>query len=183
MIDTNIWPYFIAVLAVLTSIAWVEDIKKFSFTFLVGNLLILLTIITVSVYCIWLMIDKGMGPPVPAYNPDGFWATVGFAIYSYEEIGIVMPVLAKAENPESFNKVLVYAIATLSVIFVTFGEIAVLAFGSDLNEPFITQMLPAGNMGVSMIKILFTFNLICSYPITINPTNTIIESYMLGSEY
>ena len=34
-----------------------------------------------------------------------------------------------------------------------------------------------------MIKILFTLNLICSYPITINPTNTIIESYMLGSEY
>ena len=39
-------------------------------------------------------------------------------------------------------------------------------------------MLPAGNLGVSLIKVLFTMNLICSYPITINPTNTILESYL-----
>ena len=39
-------------------------------------------------------------------------------------------------------------------------------------------MLPAGNFGVSLIKILFTLNLICSYPITVNPTNTILESYL-----
>ena len=136
--DSPVWPYFTGALAVLTPIAWVEDIKKFSFTFLVGNLLILSTIVTVSSYCLWLMSEEGTGPPVPAYNPSGFWATVGFAIYSYEGIGIVMPVLAKAKEPESFTRCLVYAIATLSLLFVTFGEIAVFAFGSNLTEPFIT---------------------------------------------
>ena len=106
---------------------------------MIGNLLILTTLITVSGYCVWLMVDQGgMGPPVPAYNPGGFWATVGFAIYSYEGIGIVMPVLAKAQDPSSFIKILFYAIATLSVLFIFFGEITVLTFGSDLNEPFIT---------------------------------------------
>ena len=75
---------------------------------------------------------------MPAYNPAGFWATVGFAIYSYEGIGIVMPVLAKAREPENFTRILVYAIATLSILFVCFGEITVLAFGSNLNEPFVT---------------------------------------------
>ena len=53
--ETDIWPYFVAVVVVLTLIAWVEDIKKFSATFLVGNLLILSTVITVSVYCFWLL--------------------------------------------------------------------------------------------------------------------------------
>ena len=89
-----------------------------------------------------------------------------------------MPVLSKAKDPESFTRILVYAIATLSILFVTFGEITVLAFGSNLTQPFVTEMLPAGNVGVSMIKILFTLNLICSYPITVNPTNTILESYI-----
>ena len=138
-IETPQWPYFVAVLAVLTPIAWVEDIKKFSFTFLVGNLLSLTTIISVSMYCIWLMVaQNGFGPSIPAYNPGGFWATVGFAIYSYEGIGIVMPVLAKAQKPESFIRVLIYAIFTLAVIFILFGEITALTFGSNLNEPFIT---------------------------------------------
>ena len=122
-----------------------------------------------------------MGPPVPAVDMTGFWATVGFAIYSFEGIGIVMPVLAKAKEPEKFNRTLVYAIATLSLLFVAFGEVTVLAFGESLDEPFITQMLPAHSIGVSLIKVLFTLNLVASYPITINPTNTIIESYIFGN--
>ena len=99
-LESPVWPYLLGVLSVLTPIAWVEDIKKFSFTFLVGNLLILSTIVTVSLYCVWLMLEQGgAGPPVPAYSANGFWATVGFAIYSYEGIGIVMPVLSKAREP------------------------------------------------------------------------------------
>ena len=112
------------------------------------------------------------------YNPMGFWATVGFAIYSYEGIGIVMPVLAKARKPEEFNKSLVAAIVTLCALYVFFGELTSLTYGSNLTEPFITEMLPPKNWIVCAIKVAFTGNLICSYPITIKPTNDIIESYL-----
>ena len=39
-------------------------------------------------------------------------------------------------------------------------------------------MLPGHNWGVSIIKIAYTGNLICSYPITVKPTNEILESYV-----
>ena len=94
---------------------------------------------TVSCYCVWLMLvrnSEGADPieypipePVPAFIPAGFWATVGFAIYSYEGIGIVMPILAKSERPDKFITCLMCAIATLSILFVVFGEITVFAFG------------------------------------------------------
>lgn len=93
-----------------------------------------------------------------------------------------MPVLAKAREPEEFTKCLISAVATLTILFIFFGEITVLAFGSNLDQPFITEMLPANNPGVSLIKVLFTLNLICSYPITVNPTNTILESYLFRSD-
>ena len=48
-------PYLITICDILTLISWVEDIKKFSATFLIGNLLIFGTVITVSCYCIWLV--------------------------------------------------------------------------------------------------------------------------------
>ena len=173
------WPYFIFSVVTLTLIAWVEDIKKFSATFLVGNLLIFATVVTVSIYCFWLISEQGgPAPGLLAYNPDGFWVTVGFAIYSYEGIGIVMPVLSKAKEPESFNKSLFAAIATLACIFIFFGELTAFAFGANLTEPFITEMLPPKNWIVSLIKVAYTVNLICSYPITIKPTNEIIESYL-----
>ena len=77
---------------------------------------------------------------------------------------------------------LVYAILTLAVIFIIFGLLTYSTFGSDLDEPFITEMLPASNLGVELIKVLFCLNLVFSYPITINPTNSILESYVFGGD-
>ena len=138
-VETDTWPYMVFAIIILTFMAWIEDIKKFNITFLIGNLLIFTTIAFVSVYCIILLQDQGgPGPGIVAYNPSGFWATVGFAIYSYEGIGIVMPVLATAKEPEKFISCLVAAIATLCFLFIFFGELTSLAFGQDLTEPFIT---------------------------------------------
>ena len=177
-LETGIWIYAFFAIIVLTLLAWVEDIKKFSMTFLFGNLLILSTVIAVSIYCCQQLYEDGHGPDIVPYNPMGFWATVGFAIYSYEGIGIVMPILAKAREPEKFNKSLVAAIATLCLLYVGFGELTSWTYGSNLTEPFITEMLPAKSVIVCVIKVLFVGNLICSYPITIKPTNDIIESYL-----
>lgn len=178
-LQTSVWPYALLSVVSLTLIAWVEDIKKFSVTFLVGSFLIFLTVIIDSIYCFWLLHDQGgPGPNITAYNAEGFWATVGFAIYSYEGIGIVMPVLAKAREPEKFSKSLIAAMATLCVVFIFFGELTAIAFGETLTEPYVTEMLPANNWIVTLVKLAVTVNLVCSYPITIKPTNEIIESYM-----
>ena len=89
-----------------------------------------------------------------------------------------MPVMVKAKEPESFNNCLIAAIATLCLIYIFFGELTALTWGDTLTEPYLTEMLPAKNVFVSVIKVIYTVNLVCSYPITIKPTNEIIESYL-----
>lgn len=98
-------------------------------TFLIGNLLIVATVITVCFYCLWLVGIQGPGPGLVAFDKTGVWATIGFAIYSYEGIGIVMPVMAKAAKPEVFSKCLAAAIVTLCVIYIAFGELTAFTFG------------------------------------------------------
>ena len=93
---------------------------------------------------------------------------------------MVMPIMQTCEKPEMFMTCLVWAILSLTAIFIFFGELTSLTFGSGLNEPYITEMLPADNIGIIIIKVLYIGNLVCSYPITINPTNSILESYMFG---
>ena len=93
-IETYCFPYLILVLVVLSPVAWVNNIAKFAFTYMLGNLLILLTVVTVSVYCISKIIENNsFGPNLTSYNQDGFWIMVGFAIYAYEGIGVVMPIM------------------------------------------------------------------------------------------
>ena len=43
-------------------------------------------------------------------------------------------------------------------------------------------MLPEDDFAIELIKVLFCFNLFFSYPITINPTNSILESYVFGGD-
>ena len=93
-----------------------------------------------------------------------------------------MPIMQASAEPDKFMKCLVAAIATLSVIYLMFGLLTYITFGSDLDEPFITEMLPADNLWIEIIKVLFCFNLVFSYPITINPTNTILEGYIFGGD-
>ena len=75
---------------------------------------------------------------------------------------------------------LTYAIITLIIIFIAFSELCYMTWGSNLTEPYVTQMLPKDQLGVILIKFLFSLNLICSYPIMIYPANLSIESWFCG---
>ena len=53
------------------------------------------------------------------------------SIYSFEGIGIVMPVMNSSESPETFKTTLTAAIATLTVIYILFGSLGYLAWGQS----------------------------------------------------
>lgn len=176
--NTNPWIYGGVVIAVFTPISWVRDIAKFSFTFLLGNFLIAFSIIFVTVYClVYMKQEGGVGPDIEFINEASYLSTLGMSVYCYEGIGIVMPVMATCEDPSSFKRVLVMAIVTLTIIYIAFGEIGYLTWGSEMDKPLVTEMLPADNFAVAATKLLYSLNLVCSYPIVINPTNTILESW------
>ena len=65
--------------------------------------MILITVVTVSIFCILELIEvKEIGPNVHPYNANGFWIMVGFSIYTYEGIGVVMPVMQASAEPGKF---------------------------------------------------------------------------------
>lgn len=49
-----------------------------------------------------------------------------------------------------------------------------------MDSPLITEMLPPADKVVVITKLLFIVNLICSYALTIYPTNQIIEGWIFG---
>ena len=115
-----------------------------------------------------------------SFISDGYLNTLGFTIYCYEGIGIVMPVLATTENPERFKSMLIYAFITLTVIFIVFAEMCYISWGSTLDEAIVTQMLPRDNVAVILIKFLFSLNLVFSYSIVIYPANLSVETLFCG---
>lgn len=69
------------------------------------------------------------------------------------------------------------AITSLTVLYLFFGLVCYLSFGKTV-DPIITEMLPKESMITICIKVAFCLNLIFGYSICVNPTNTIIESWI-----
>lgn len=145
---------------------------------MLGNLLILMAILYVSVYCGMVLVrNDGLANDIVFINKNEYLGALGMSIYCFEGIGIVMPVMHSSESPESFKASLICAIATLTIIYIFFGSLGYLTWGQSPIEPYSTDMLPASNIAVIVMKFLFSFNLIFSYSITIQPANQILGNW------
>ena len=131
--------YALAVTVVYSMLSWVRNLARFSFTFIVGNLLIVVAVIYVTIYAGQVLKEQGgHGPNIMFMNDAGVINTLGFSIYCYEGIGIVMPVMATSAEPEKFKAMLSYAFLTLITIFVAFMCFTYVVWGSNLTEPIVT---------------------------------------------
>jgi solute carrier family 36 (proton-coupled amino acid transporter) len=63
-------------------------------------------------------------------NEDAMFAALGFAIYAFEGIGIIMPCMQACDCPERFDYIYAAGIATMTTIFLFYGTIMYLAFGN-----------------------------------------------------
>ena len=175
-IDSNHWIYASALIIILTPIAWVRNIAKFAFTYLIGILLILWGVLVVTGYAFGTLAkNEQIGPKIEAINTDGYLTTLGMVVYCYEGIGMLMPITHASESPEKVTSCLIAAIITLTSVFIGFSNLCYLAWGADLTRPIVTEMLPSDSKFVIATKLLFCGNLLCTYAIVINPTNKILE--------
>ena len=140
--DSKVVFYAIAIVICYTLLSWVRNLAKFSFTFMIGVFLILSCVTYVSVYSAQVLGKATEPAPGIEFISAGCVGTLGFTIYMYEGIGIVMPIMASTEQPEKFKKVLVYAYISLMLFYVAFAELTYFAWGTDM-QPYVTQMLPS----------------------------------------
>ena len=125
------------VVALLTMMAWVRNIAKFSFIFLFANTLIFCAIIIIITYSSVKIHADGISPDVVPLNTKGMWSMVGFSIYTYEGIGILMPVMQACDCPEQFESLVFKALASLTFFYVILGTIGYLAYG-QMREQMVT---------------------------------------------
>ena len=115
----------------MTAISWVRDITKFSFTFLVGCLMLGITWLTVTFYTVSQLKEQGgITPNITPINKN-FPLMISFSIYSFEGIGIVMPIMQTTAVPDQFSKIMVAVIATLITLYLVFSMLTVLTFGDQ----------------------------------------------------
>ena len=93
-----------------------------------------------------------------------------------------MPVQDIAANPETFPRIMIAVITTVCIMYISFGYFTTAAWGADQKTPLITEKLQhetfAPDWIGNIVKILFCFNLVFSFPLVLYPSIMIFENYL-----
>ena len=110
----------------------VRKIEKFAVTHIFADALILITTIVILVYASLQLKDNGWGKGIYALNTATWLDMIGSAVYSYEGIGVVLPLLEVTAKPEIYNKILLYVLLTVMILYVSFGQYCLFIYGDLL---------------------------------------------------
>ena len=74
-------------------------------------------------------------------------------------------------------------VSLIACLYIGFGEFTMIAWGNNdkFDLPLITSSLPYKSVVTYILKILFSVNLLFSYPLVIHPANLVVESWLFGS--
>lgn len=113
----------------------VRNITHFAFTYFIGNVLIALSVVTICIYSIHHLITSGHGENIMMINTDHgdkIFSTIGYTIYIFEGIGLVMPIMQACETPEQFDVIFKKAVTTIFFLILANGVINYVAFGDKV---------------------------------------------------
>jgi len=176
----NKWWFGFMCFCIYVPLVFVRKIEKFAITHLFGDVMIIIALLSIASYAGVRVKNEGWnGNELKPINYALFPDAIGFAVYTFEGIGVILPI-KEITSVKNYYQLLCYVCFFITFIYVTFSEFLVFTYGTDLTTPLITDQLPADSPVVWVIKILFSFNLIFSYPLVIFPANMVIESYLFA---
>lgn len=110
-----------------------------------------------------------------------FFYGLGVAVYSFEGIGMILPLELEAKYKYKFGKVLALCMAFISLLYGAFGILGYMAFGEETKD-IITANLGAGLIS-TLVQLGLCVNLFITFPLMMNPVYEVVERRLCDSRY
>jgi len=179
--DAYKWVYAPICFAILFPMVMVRKIQTFSKFHLFGDIMIFLTVFTCMGYATASVVNNGwLDKDLPLFNSQLWPNSIGFAIYSFEGIGVILPIQDITADKENYFTIVCYTGVAITAVYMIFAEFCLFAWYNRFTDehPLITDYLPSDSVYCWIVKLLFAFQLIISYTLVIYPANMIVESYL-----
>ena len=179
MVAPSTLAIMLVVCSCLTPLGWIRRIGKMKVVNLIGNTVIIISILSVAAIAIVKLWRDGVSKDVVVFAPPSrVLIFAGTSVYAFEGIALMIPIREGMEKPEYFPHMLV-GMMLFFVLFLTgFGILGYFAWGNDV-KPVALNELP-GNIGVA-IQLFYILAIFCGYPLAIFPTFAVLESRLFSS--
>ncbi|KAI2633833.1 transmembrane amino acid transporter protein-domain-containing protein [Xylaria nigripes] len=151
-----------------------RDIGKLGFTALIADVFIIIGLAYLFYYDVLTLSTEGLSDII-LFNQRDWTLFIGTAIFTFEGIGLIIPIQESMRNPAQFPKVMFNVMILMSVIFITMGAVSYAAYGSK-TETVVLLNLPQDNKFVNGVQLLYSLAILLSTPLQIFPAIKITEN-------
>ncbi|KAK2032123.1 transmembrane amino acid transporter [Colletotrichum zoysiae] len=151
-----------------------RDIEKLSFTALIADAFILLGLAYLLYYDILTLSTNGLSDII-LFNRNDWTLFIGTAIFTFEGIGLIIPIQESMKNPKKFPGVMLAVMIIISVVFIGMGAISYAAYGSK-TETVVLLNMPQDNKMVNSVQFLYSIAIMLSIPLQLFPAIKITEN-------
>ncbi|KAK1829674.1 transmembrane amino acid transporter protein-domain-containing protein [Podospora conica] len=151
-----------------------RDIGKLGFTALIADAFILIGLAYLFYYDIFTLSTQGLSDII-YFNKDDWTLFIGTAIFTFEGIGLIIPIQESMRHPEKFPKVMGLVMVIITTLFVVMGAVSYAAYGSK-TETVVLLNLPQDDKMVNGVQFLYSIAIMLSTPLQIFPAIRITEN-------
>jgi len=161
-------------LIIFLPMALIRNLAKLSTTALVADVFILAGLIYIFGSEFGFIAQRGIAK-VELFNPKDFPLLIGTAAFSFEGIGLIIPITDSMREPHKFPMVLSGVMVFLLILFGGAGALSYLTFGSDINT-VVLKNLDSSSRLTQAVQFLYSLAILLSVPLQLFPAVRIMEN-------
>lgn len=154
----------------------INNIQKLA---LVADVFIVLGLVYLYYYDIYTIASQHGIADIKNFNSNDWTLFIGTAIFTFEGIGLIIPIQTGMKNPKKFPNVLAGVMVIITVVFVSMGALSYAAYGSKTKTVVILNM-PQDNKFVNGVQFIYSLAILLSTPLQIYPAIEITSQQLFS---
>jgi proton-coupled amino acid transporter len=164
----------LAQIAIYIPLAFIRKIQKLSVFALIADAFILIGLLYLYYYDFLTLALQGVGKVEWGINTALFPMFIGTAVFTFEGVGLIIPIADSMKEPKKFPKVLSWTMLFVATLFISIGFLSYLVFGQEVKTVILLN-LPSTPV-VNSIQGLYATAICLSIPLQLFPAIRIIET-------
>jgi proton-coupled amino acid transporter len=165
--------------AIIVPLAFIRNISKLGPAALLADVFILIGLVYIYQYDISFIASHGIHRSVELFNPNGYTLTLGASIFTFEGIGLILPIQSSMKKPHHFEPLLGVVMVLITLVYISVGALCYSTFGSDTQIEVINNF-PQDSKLVNAVQFMYALAVLVGNPVQLFPAIRIIEAKIFG---
>lgn len=161
-------------LVIFLPLSLIRDISKLGLTAIIADVFIALGLLYLGYFDIHTIAKYGVADIIN-FNSRDWTLFIGTAIFTFEGVGLIIPIQESMKDPSKFPPVLAGVMIFITILFIGMGAMSYAAFGST-TKTVVLLNLPQDSKFVNAIQLLYSLAILLSTPLQLFPAIRIMEN-------